>query len=99
MSGLWRKSVKGLRGATPKPGSMTEYIRQQGLLPADEIDAIAASAAEALVRWQEAVAPLQPRPELRTCLELFDKVAEDSMRVPLTPNVYATVGRTELSAV
>lgn len=38
--GLWRKAVKGMRGATPKPGSMTEYIRQQGLLPGDLIDAL-----------------------------------------------------------
>lgn len=37
VEGLWRKPVLGKRGATPKPGSMTEYIRAQGLLPADEI--------------------------------------------------------------
>jgi hypothetical protein len=38
VEGLWRKAVKGMRGATPKPGSMTEYIRSKGLLPAEEID-------------------------------------------------------------
>ena len=27
IDGLWRKPVKGLRGATPRPGSMTEFIR------------------------------------------------------------------------
>jgi hypothetical protein len=26
IDGLWRKAVKGLRGATPHPGSMTEFI-------------------------------------------------------------------------
>lgn len=36
--GLWRKPVKGCRGATPKPGSMTEYIREKALLPSAEID-------------------------------------------------------------
>lgn len=36
--GLWRKAVKGMRGAIPHPGSMTEYIRAKGLLPAVEID-------------------------------------------------------------
>jgi hypothetical protein len=36
--GLWRRAVKGCRGATAKPGSMTEYIRQHGLLPAYEVD-------------------------------------------------------------
>lgn len=38
--GLWRSPVKGMRGATPRPGSMTQYIREQGLLPAAEIDRI-----------------------------------------------------------
>lgn len=44
--GLWRKAVKGRHangqpnGSTPRPGSMTEYIRRQGLLPAEEIDRI-----------------------------------------------------------
>ncbi len=26
VEGLWRKAVKGSRGAVPRPGSMTEYI-------------------------------------------------------------------------
>jgi len=26
IDGLWRKPVKGMRGATPRPGSMTEFI-------------------------------------------------------------------------
>ena len=38
--GLWRKAVKGCRGATPRPGSMTEYIRAKGLLPGALIDAL-----------------------------------------------------------
>lgn len=40
IDGLWRKPVQGQRGATPKPGSMTQYIREKGLLPAEEIDRI-----------------------------------------------------------
>jgi hypothetical protein len=40
--GLWRKPVKGMRGAVAKPGSMTEYIREQGLLPEAEVDALIA---------------------------------------------------------
>ena len=35
--GLWRSQVKGLGGATPRPGSMTEYICEQRPLPAEEI--------------------------------------------------------------
>jgi hypothetical protein len=42
--GIWRRAVKGVRrGSTPRPGSMTEYIRQKGLLPSDEIDRIIAA--------------------------------------------------------
>ena len=41
--GIWRKRVKGTRGATPRPGSMTEYIREKGLLPGAEIDALIAA--------------------------------------------------------
>lgn len=41
--GLWRKAVKGHRGAVAKPGSMTEYIRQKRLLPSEEIDRIIAA--------------------------------------------------------
>lgn len=37
IEGIWRRRVKGMRGATPKPGSMTEYIRDKQLLPAAEI--------------------------------------------------------------
>lgn len=40
IEGLWRRRVKGFRGATPKPGSMTEYIREKGLLPAAQVDAL-----------------------------------------------------------
>lgn len=41
--GLWRKAVKGMRGATPKPGSMTQYIREKRLLPAEEVDRLISS--------------------------------------------------------
>lgn len=38
--GLWRKEIKGHRGATKRPGSMTEYIREKGLLTGALIDAL-----------------------------------------------------------
>ncbi len=51
IEGLWRRRVKGYRGAIPKPGSMTEYIREKGLLPSHEIDRlIAATPAEPLTQ-------------------------------------------------
>lgn len=41
--GVWRKRVKGMRGATPKPGSMTEYIREKRLLRPFEINSLIAN--------------------------------------------------------
>ncbi len=38
IEGLWRRPVKGTRGGVAKPGSMTQYIRAQGLLPAAQVD-------------------------------------------------------------
>lgn len=40
IEGLWRRAVKGMRGATPKPGSMTQYIRENEMLAHDEIERI-----------------------------------------------------------
>jgi hypothetical protein len=42
IEGLWRKRVLGVRGGVSRPGSMTQYIRDRVLLPAEEIDAIVA---------------------------------------------------------
>lgn len=42
--GIWRRRVKGIRrGSIAKPGSMTEYIREKGLLPTAEIDRLIAA--------------------------------------------------------
>lgn len=48
IEGLWRRRVLGRRGSTPKPGSMTEYIRERGLLPAAEIERLQAATSSAL---------------------------------------------------
>jgi hypothetical protein len=77
IEGLWRRRVLGRRGATPKPGSMTEYIRENGLLPSTEIDRLIAATPshpftqgdfEALgyANWQEWLGDLihpKPKPE------------------------------------
>lgn len=74
IEGLWRNGVKGTRGGTPRPGKITDYIREQGLLPGDEIDAIIAVAPTALVRWQQSQAglPVEQRTDLAKWLSLFD---------------------------
>lgn len=43
IEGLWRRAVKGMRGATARPGSFTQYIREQGLLEAGEVDRLIAA--------------------------------------------------------
>jgi len=72
--GLWRKTVKGTRGGTAKPGSMTIYIREKGLLPSEQVDLIRERAPQALIRWQAAQAevPIERRPALSEWLEFFE---------------------------
>lgn len=72
--GLWRRSTKGIRGPK-KPGRMTDFIRDRGLLPAEEIDRIWNECPTALIAWQEAHAdtPLETRPALHQWVEFFDR--------------------------
>ncbi|MGE4404392.1 hypothetical protein [Pseudomonas sp.] len=67
VEGLWRKSTK------TRSGRMTDFIREEGLLPESEIDDIIASAPTSLVRFQEKAAhlPLETRPTLETWLQRF----------------------------
>ena len=50
--GLWRTTVKGTRGGTPRPGSMTRFIREQRLLDWDEIDLIWLNTPREIVTFQ-----------------------------------------------
>ena len=78
-AGLWRQTVKGCRGATPRPGSMTQFIRERGLLPAAEIDALIAAtpqchfsaedfAAQGITGWQEWIARVCERAQQAAAL-------------------------------
>lgn len=83
IDGLWRKSVKCCRGATPHPGSMTAFIRAEALLSAAEIDIIEASAPAALLRFQDAqgqldVADRTPIADWLALFELLDDGIFDS---------------------
>jgi hypothetical protein len=68
--GIWRKAVKGFRGATPKPGSMTQYIREKSLLPSAEIDRLIALTPTQPLRqgdisdWQSWLADICQRAQL-----------------------------------
>lgn len=89
IDGLWRKPVQEHRGATARPGSMTEYIRARGLLPSGEIDAIVALAPSALVRFREASrgAPGEA-PPMGEWLDLFDAAAAAGLEGPGVGRLY-----------
>jgi hypothetical protein len=88
--GLWRKAVKGSRGATPHPGAMTDYIRDQRLLPAAEIEEIIEMAPTALLAWQDAMGArsLDDRPDLAEWLRLFER---NDFNAERTPALYGPV--------
>src|SRR5262249_35264398 len=54
VQGLWRNGTKGTRGGQAKPGSITEFIRQRKLLPAEEIDRLIQETPVAILRRQDA---------------------------------------------
>lgn len=72
--GLWRSSTKGLRGREARPGSMTIFIRNEGLLDPREVDHIIANTPADLIAFLEVAAniPLAERPTLGSWLERFN---------------------------
>lgn len=73
VDGLWRKPVLGRRGAEARPGSMTAFIRQEGLLSDDAIAEIIANAPPDLISFQEGAArvSLDARPPIRQWIDRF----------------------------
>ncbi|MBX8846853.1 hypothetical protein HCH44_18305 [Sphingomonas melonis] len=78
VDGLWRRPVLGRRGATPRPGSITEFIRERGLLPPEEIDRIIARAPTELLAFQAAQAalPADARTPMGRWLDDFNRGAD-----------------------
>lgn len=78
VEGLWRRPVLGRRGATPRPGSITAFIRERGLLAPDEIDRIIAEAPTDLVAFQvaQAALPLEQRTPIGRWLDDFHRGAD-----------------------
>jgi hypothetical protein len=87
VQGLWRSSTQGKRGREAHPGSMTEFIRNEGLLPSTEIDHIIASAPADLVRFQDvaALVPLEEREPMRAWLDRFNAGADARVERGLSP--------------
>ena len=54
--GLWRSTVKGTRGGTPRPGSMTQFIADERLLPPDEVAELQARTPGEIITFQQAFA-------------------------------------------
>ena len=73
IDGLWRKPVLGYRGAEARPGSMTAFIRQEGLLSDEAISEIIENAPTNLISFQQGAArvPLDARPPIRKWIERF----------------------------
>lgn len=89
IDGLWRKPVLGCRGATPRPGSMTQYIVERGLLPRHEVESIIAVAPQDLVAFREAAAAAEGvRPAMSEWLALFDASAAAGLQGPGAPPLY-----------
>ncbi|AOF98602.1 hypothetical protein BSY17_3957 (plasmid) [Sphingobium sp. RAC03] len=68
VEGLWRRSTR------TRPGRITDFIRAEQLLAADEIDAIIRDAPTELVRFQDAAAlvPISERPAMSEWLDQFN---------------------------
>lgn len=73
VEGLWRKGTKGMRGGPARPGSMTEYIRQKGLLPEEQIDRIWDNCPTALISSKEVgeSRPVSDNPDLVAWITFF----------------------------
>jgi hypothetical protein len=71
IEGLWRNGTKGTRGGKKKPGKMTTYIREHGLLPAEEIDDLVSRAPTEILDNQQAFATGAEIPEWHDFIEAF----------------------------
>ncbi|GFE77372.1 MULTISPECIES: hypothetical protein [Sphingomonadaceae] len=76
VEGLWRKTTKA------RPGRMTDFIRHEGLLPAEDIDRIITEAPLDLIRFQDVAAsiPVDDRPTMRSWIERFNAAVPASQR-------------------
>lgn len=76
VEGLWRKTTRA------RPGRMTDFIRHERLLPAEEIDRIEREAPLDLVRFQDVAAgvPLDERPTMRDWINRFNAGVPEPVR-------------------
>lgn len=73
IEGLWGTGCKGARDPSKKkPGKMTDYIREEGLLPAAEIDYLWDHVPKQLVRFQDGFARGEHADDLSAFIRLLD---------------------------
>ncbi len=53
VEGLWRRATSGARGTTPRPGSMTKFIADEGLLDRSEIERIEIEGTSSFAGFQD----------------------------------------------
>lgn len=71
IQGLWRKGCKGTRGGDKKPGMISDFIRDENLLEAAEVDRLAAVVPKEIILRNEAKARGE---NVETWVEFFDRV-------------------------
>jgi hypothetical protein len=80
IQGLWRNGCKGTRGAQKKPGRMTDFIRDEGLLPVDEIAQLTARVPIELVQAQQKFANGEDIPSWGEFFENLDAFASGDIQ-------------------
>jgi len=87
IQGLWQNGCKGTRGAERRPGRMTDFIRQEGLLPPDLIDHLIERAPTEIIQYQERLRAGFEIPSWHDFLESFTPedgtAGEDDGFIPL----------------
>jgi hypothetical protein len=111
IQGLWGHGTKGTRGGMCKLGAMTQYIREQGLLDAEEIDHLIGIAPRVRAlrktlrepvppQWRALIAALRDEAlHVEHTPDLFAHVTMDGEAVSLTPNDASTRSPEQLSWV
>lgn len=87
VGGLWQKGTKGTRGGVPRPPSITQYIREKGLLPAEEIDHLAALAPGIRLPKKDVRTPIPPQ-----WSAILTEVCKAELHIDHTPDLYTRIG-------
>lgn len=85
IEGLWRTGCKGTRGAEKRPGAITEFIREEGLLPSSEIDRLRETIPADILLTQASYATTHELPEAWP--DYLSEVCHDGIPLPVLPDL------------